>query len=78
MGKPSRKRHDAEMKNAKWSIPNWMNPGMFLGAGMFRALRPAARGRAAHREPKWVQAAKIATAGEKRMRRRERPQGSAS
>ena len=34
--------------------------------------------RAHHREPKSVQNAKIAAAGEKRMRRRLRPQGSSS
>ena len=78
MGKPSRKQHNVEMTNAKWSIPNWSDPGMYIGAGLFRRLRPAARGRSPHRESKRAQNAKIAAAGEKRMRRRERPQGSAT
>ena len=54
--------------------PNWLQ----IGEGLYRMRAQPARPRAPHREPQRIQNAIIAAAGEKRMRRRQRPQGSTS
>lgn len=53
------------MKGIQWTAPRHHR----------RTTQPR---RSHHPEPKWVQDAKIAQAGSKRMRRRARPQGSTS
>ena len=47
-------------------------------SGFLRYVWPSPSERGPHREPKRIQNAIIAAAGEKRMRRRQRPQGSTS
>ena len=70
---------------AAMAIPsNWLRPpGAVVDRkrNLFRAFRPSPPSDPSGRrraDPQWVQDAKIAAAGEKRMRRRLRPQGSAS
>lgn len=72
------KRHSTHLLSALAAVGAMMFP---TKPGRFRAVRPGPildYQRGPREEPKWVQDAKIAAAGEKRMRRRLRPQGSTS